>query len=314
MSAVQKKKNIIRDNEQGSVIVIITAAFTVLLGFVALVLDVGTAYLQDARLSNAVDAAALAGSQALPGSPAEAYQLALDYAEKNGVRPEDLTIKVTADNREINVAAKKHVAYSFAPVLGITSVDLQRSAGAKVGYIAAVSGAVPFGIQIQELHYGEKYLLKRGAGSTLPGGSAYSGWFGALRLSGNGANCYRNDIKYGYQGWLKIGDCLTIENGNMSGPTSDGVDYRIKQCKHTPACTFEHYVTDCPRIIKVPVVEPCGNKKVQVKGFAVCFLEGVDGQGNENNVWGRFIRMSVPGEITEDPEADFGIYSSSLCH
>ena len=36
-------------------------SLTVLLGFTALVIDVGTAYLQNVRLSNTVDAAALAG-------------------------------------------------------------------------------------------------------------------------------------------------------------------------------------------------------------------------------------------------------------
>ncbi|MGI6605571.1 MAG: pilus assembly protein TadG-related protein [Peptococcia bacterium] len=138
-------------NEQGSVLVLFAMSLTVLLGFTALVIDVGTAYLQNVRLSNAVDAAALAGSQALPDSPARAYQLALDYAEKNGVAPEDLTIEITDDNREINVEARKHVAYSFAPVLGISSVDVQQGAGAKVGSVSSVWGAVPFSIQKQEL-------------------------------------------------------------------------------------------------------------------------------------------------------------------
>lgn len=293
-------------NEQGSVLVLFAMSLTVLLGFTALVIDVGTAYLQNVRLSNAVDAAALAGSQALPDSPARAYQLALDYAQKNGVAPEDITIEIADNNREIRVEARKHVAYSFAPVLGISSVDVQQGAGAKVGAVSSVWGAVPFSIQEQELAYGEEYLLKSGSGSNPPGGAQHSGWFGALRLSGNGASSYEQDIKYGYQGWLTIGDVVDIENGNMSGPTTRGVNYRISQCKHTPACSDEHFAADCPRLLKVPVVEPYGKKTVRVKGFAIFFLDRVDGQGNQNNVWGTFVRMSVLGEITDDPAADYG--------
>lgn len=302
------------ENEQGSVIVLFALSLTVLLGFTALVFDIGTAYLQNVRISNAVDAAALAGSQALPDSPERAYQLARDYAEKNGVAPEDLTVEIVDNNREIRVEARKHVAYSFAPVLGISFVDVQQGAGAKVGAVSSVWGAVPFSIQEEELYYGEEYVLKSGSDSNPPDEAAHTGWFGALGLSGSGASTYEQDIKMGYQGWLAIGDIVDIENGNMSGPTTRGVNYRISQCKHSPACTAEHFAADCPRLIRVAVVEPQGKKTVLVKGFAVFFLDRVDGQGNENNVWGTFVRMSLPGEITDDPAADYGANSHVLSY
>lgn len=314
MKSLPRKLKKVLKNEKGSVIVLFVTAFTVLLGFTALVFDVGLVYLQDARISNAIDAAALAGSQALPDSPAQAYQLALDYAAKNGVAPDDLQVEITDDGHGINVQAKRYVEYSFAPVLGISSVDLQRAAGAELGIVSSVWGAAPFCIQEQELVYNEEYLLKAGAGNGAPGGAQHSGWFGAVRLSGNGASDYEHDIKYGYQGWLSIGDELQTKNGNMSGPTTRGVNYCISQCKHTPACTSEHFTPDCSRLIKVPVAATSSDGKLIIKGFAMFFLEGVDGQGNQNNVWGKFVRTCLPGELTNDADADYGIYSTHLSY
>jgi hypothetical protein len=307
-----KKRNKL-NNEKGAAAVLVVIALTVLLGVTALVVDAGSLYLHDAKLANALDASALAGSQALPDSPALAYQLAENYAAKNGVPPEDLMIQITDDQRGIKVQAKRQVNYAFARVLGLSSGEVNRAAGAKIGIISSVKGVVPFTIQEQELVYNEEYVLKSGAGADF-GEAPHFGWYGAIRLGGNGANVYERNLKEGYQSKLGIGDVLDVENGNMSGPTTRGVEYRINQCKHTPACTSEHFAADCPRLLTVPVVASCGNGQVKVKGFAMFFLERVDGQGNRNNVWGKFVQAHLPGEITEDEGANYGVYSSYLTH
>jgi uncharacterized membrane protein len=53
-------------SEDGQAIVLIVLFLLVLLGFCALCLDVGHAYLAQRRLQSAADAAALAGAQELP--------------------------------------------------------------------------------------------------------------------------------------------------------------------------------------------------------------------------------------------------------
>ena len=53
----------IRDNEKGSVIIIVACAMVLMLGIAALVIDVGVLYYNKVALSNAADAAALAGVQ-----------------------------------------------------------------------------------------------------------------------------------------------------------------------------------------------------------------------------------------------------------
>ncbi|MGI6587830.1 MAG: Tad domain-containing protein [Peptococcia bacterium] len=299
--------------KKGAVAVLMALALTALLGVTALVVDAGVVYLHNLKISNAVDAAALAGIQALPADPVLAYQLAESFAVKNGVSPENLNIEIGADQRSIKVQARRTVNHFFARVLGISSTDVVKGAGAKVENLSSVVGAVPFCIENQELIYNEEYILKSGAGGQ-PGGAHHSGWFGALRLGGNGAKAYENNLKFGYQAELKIDDILEIESGNMSGPTTRGVEYRLAECKHTPACTGESFVRDCPRLVIVPVVQPCGGKTVKVQGFALFFLERVEGQGRDNYVWGKFLRLHLPGEMTEEQAADYGLYSSHLSY
>lgn len=300
--------------KSGAVVVLVVFALTALLGATALVIDAGMVYHRNVQLSNAVDAAALAAIQALPGAPALAQSLAECYALKNGVSADNLNIEISEDNHEIKVEAKSTVNHLFAQILGINSTDVVKSAGAKIGNLSAVSDAVPFSIEAQELIYNEEYVLKSGSGGGKGGGGQHTGWFGALRLGGNGASNYEKNIKNGYQKEIAIGDLLEVENGNMSGPTTRGVNYRIAQCQHTPACTSASYVETCPRLVTIPVVEPCGKKTVKVKGFAKFFLERVDGQGNQNNVWGTFVQLHTIGEMTEDEEADYGIYVSRLSY
>lgn len=299
--------------EKGAAVVLLALALTALLGITALVVDVGLVYLNHVKLANAVDAAALAGVQALPASPDLASQLAEDYVLKNGVSTENLSIQITADRREIRVQASTTVNHFFAQVLGFSSTDIVKSAGARVGYLSSVDGAVPFSIENQELVYNEEYVLKYGAGEK-PGGTAHFGWFGALRLGGNGANIYEKNLKLGYQERLEIGDILEVEDGNMSGATKRGVEYRLAECKHTPACTSERFECSCPRLVVIPMVQVCGEKTVKIQGFALFFLERVEGQGQDNYVWGKFLQLHLPGEMTENPEADYGLYSSCLSY
>ena len=298
--------------ESGAVVVLIVCALTALLGATALVVDAGVVYHRNAQLSNAVDAAVLAAIQVLPGDPVLAQSLAESYALKNGVPAEKLNIEISEDNHEIKVEAKSTVNHLFAQILGFNATDVVKSAGAKVGNLSAAAGAVPFSLEAQELVYNEEYVLKSGAGGGQ--GGQHTGWFGALRLGGNGASNYEKNIKNGYQNEIAIGDLLEVENGNMSGPTTRGVNHRITQCHHTPACTSSSYVATCPRLVTIPVVEACGKKTVKVKGFAKFFLERVDGQGNKNNVWGTFVQLHALGEMTEDEESNYGIYISRLSY
>jgi hypothetical protein len=72
-----------RDAERGQALVLFTLFFTVILGFAALVLDVGLLRKSNLDLQNSLDAGALAGVALLPDDAAGAERLALDYAHLN---------------------------------------------------------------------------------------------------------------------------------------------------------------------------------------------------------------------------------------
>lgn len=119
--------------EKGSAVIILALAMTVLLGFTALVTDVGLLYLTNVQLSNAVDAAVLAGAQELPHNPELALQQAEDYALANGVEKEKISLEVFNDNKAIKAQANKEVEFFFARVLGFNSGQVAHGATALVG-------------------------------------------------------------------------------------------------------------------------------------------------------------------------------------
>jgi len=310
-------RKLIKD-EDGQVVVIIAVAFTALLGFTALAVDTGVLFVEHTRLVRAADAAALAGAQELPGNPGVAEELAEDYAEMNGIDPEQINIDISDDNRQIQVSMDKTIDLVFARVFGHDAADVGASATARVSPVKSINGAVPFSVKNQTFYYGEPYVLKEGASGSDSDGARWCGWFGALDFTGGGggSNEYEDMIVEGFSGKLSIGDIIDIEPGNMAGPTADGVQERIDSCSHNPSCTWDDHAPDCPRVIYVPIVEEYdgsgGNRRVEVEGFAAFFLEGVEGHnGNNGDVVGRFIFETVSGE-TDDSIDGFGLTSVKL--
>lgn len=91
-----EKFTLCRDRaESGQTLIMFTLALIVLLGFVALTLDVGLAILERRSLQNAVDAAALAAAHDLANGKSDeaATAVALDYMSRNGF-PDTAEIEV----------------------------------------------------------------------------------------------------------------------------------------------------------------------------------------------------------------------------
>lgn len=318
------------EKERGSVVVLVALGLTALIGVGALVTDVGMFYAQKAKLQNAIDAAALAGVQELPENPTLAQQIAQDYATRNSVS--DITVDFEAQNSKIIVTAKEKVPTYLARIWGITEGNLSASARALMLPPSSLTGAVPLSIEKQDFVFGEIYTLKFSSDKETSG-TGYGGWFGPLRLSGNGAKDYQTDLANGYNGTLSIGQIVDIENGNMSGPTKKGIEERFARDTRVPRNTFENYDRDAPEIVYVPIIEvidKSSNKVSQVKiaGFAAFFLEGVPGNGNESIISGRFIKTLVPNKqgsvLLSDllkqeeqlengtTEIDYGLYTPKL--
>jgi hypothetical protein len=293
-------------NEEGAVLVLAAAGMVAFMGLVAIVSDVGLLLLNRARLVNGVDAAALAGVSQLPAAEKAVSEANL-YARANGIEPAALEVTVAPDGRSLTVAARRTVSLFLARVLGYREADVAARAVAGLEAMTGYKGVVPLGVEWEDFQYGVQYQLKNG------GGGGTRGNYGALALGGKGANKYGQNLKYGYNSWLRVGDKVETEPGNMSGKTSEGVNFRVQACHHIPPCTYDNYALDCPRVVVLPVVEGIlnGRSTVEVVGFAAFFLEGVGGSGNDNYVTGRFLELVLEGEGSPD-QTSYGLQAGKL--
>lgn len=310
LTFLHKWQQRLRSDERGVAVAMVAITLTVLLGIAALGVDAGLLYLERVELLNATDAAALAGVQELPDRPSTARQRAVDYAVRNGVSADLVQVEVKPGNTIIVVTAQRSVPLYFARVLGWDRASVAARSAAKVGNAKGLRRAAPFLIERQPFVFNKQYTLKTGAG---PSGDPYSGNYGAGALGGSGASRYEDNIKYGYDGWLQVGDWINTEPGNMAGPTARGVKYRIDQ---DPGCTPEANTPDCTRVVFVPIADSLdvnGRKPVQIVGFAAFYLEGtmVDGNGTgQTSVIGRFLRMATDADLGEG--GDYGLRTYAL--
>jgi len=298
-------KKLLRE-QKGAVIVITALMATAMMGFGALAVDIGNLYLNKTQLAKEADAAALAGAMDLPGDPSQAVVTAQSYAVMNGKAGDRVQASVNDDNSIVSVTISRTVPLFFANAFNqLSSSAVSATAKAANKVITGVNGAVPLGVEKQTLVYGQTYTLKEG------GGDGSNGNYGALGLGGSGASLYCYNLQQGYDGRLYVGQMVNTETGNMSGPTSSGLSYRLNQ---DPYATYETVQKDSPRIIVVPIIESFdvnGHKQVQIVGFAAFFLEGVGGSGNDNYVTGKFLKMYDMGE-TDGAGTDYGLRNIRL--
>ncbi len=181
--------------EEGQVFILFVLVVTVLLGFAALTIDVGSVYATKANLQNAVDAAAMAGAQDLD-IPNNALLGAVICAGENGIDiPDPLTaitsspytytdpvsgdkITVTTpymnDPTKIEVICERKVTFSFAKILGVNDGQVSARAVAQYGIAASVPWIVPFVIpQPIEFNYDNVYVMRMYGGGPYPYGYAY---------------------------------------------------------------------------------------------------------------------------------------------
>ena len=107
----------------------------------------------------------------------------------------------------------------------------------------------------------------------------------------SGADVYRDWIS-GCEPWgVEIGNHLQLENGNMVGPTKQGVLDLINQDPGAYWDTSTNMVgnssfgpSGSPRLIRIPFFDPgypptSGKMTVKVTNIASLFLEGIDSNG-----------------------------------
>jgi Flp pilus assembly protein TadG len=133
-----------------------------------------------------------------------------------------------------------------------------------------------------------------------------AGWFSPIDLGGTGGDVYRDNISGCASGTYAIGGTLSVENGNMIGPTKQGVDALTAldpdahwdgkkvagSCVEPPySCDAKGYSAS-PRIVAIPVIntqdaydqvhngdhtQGAGNMTVKIVAILGFFVEGMDG-------------------------------------
>jgi len=255
----------------------------------------------------------------------QAANAAIDYAQRNGltIGPAQVVFSTTAVQYDaVTVVGSRSVAFSLARGIGVNEGTVNGAGASQVGSLTGMREVLPWGVEEPAggFIFGETYCLKNGSDG---GGGVCSqheqGNFGALDIDdlGNGsADDYRDRIRDGSTTMARIGQVKLAMNGNMTGPTSQGVgctgnDGRITGNSQTfddvvQVQGSQYTVLDwaSPRLAILPIVDwlDDDDAAAQILGFGVFFIEDCAGGGA---VLGQFIETVVP-------DGEWGPYSTAF--
>jgi Flp pilus assembly protein TadG len=302
--------NIRRENGQAMVLTVIFMA--AMLGMAVLVLDVGSWFRDKRDLQATADAAALAGAQALPGSPATAQSLALNYADKNGggVTSGGITISsgLSADDT-ITVDARNDAPGFFSKLLGINFVHVSASAAARVGNPVQAQYVAP--MVVNNLHpflHGTSGCPCYDQETSLPfDPTGAPGAFGMLNLDGEsgtiGTSTESAWILEGYDKYLPLGTYLSDPGAKFSSLNIQAaLDARIGT------------------VLLFPVFSTLTgggqNAEYTIIGWVGFHLDSYVVHGNSATLTGYFTGFIAHGIQSESgtSQPDFGVRSVQLIH
>ena len=294
-------------SQRGQIVALLAICLPVLIGSVALGADVAVLYFNWQLLQAAADCAASAGASYLPSYPALAISTANAFAEKNGIAANEIvSTTVLANNTEINIQIQRIVPYDFAILVGLTTGTVSAQATAQIQTIGAAIGITPIGVDFQTPYsYGQVVTLMQD--------QVGPGDWGPLALGGTGASNLEQNIEYGYQGQVAVGDEITTEPGQKVGPIRSAFNFLINEGQSVdPGGTFASHTFNDPRVLIVPMVDfstAKGRSQVLVKGFAALWLVSVD---NNDNIQTYFIDQVAPGSTPDSTAPNYGAYKAVL--
>jgi len=277
----------------GNITILVSFVLVLILVSLAFVTDFGVIYAEKAKLIKAMDAAILAGGQALPENISEARSVMETYLIDNGVGLDQVTIWIADDGMSASITGTKDVEHVFAKVIGMTTTEVNGISKIQLGALVSVQGGIrPFGVEAFDFSYGDQVVLKSGAGD------GYSGNYGALALGGTGGSVLLDNALYGYTGEIAIGDWVSTEPGNIVSLLKYMKDYI-----NTIPETFDNYSMGSDRIWTLPLIrslEVEGRDEVEVVGFGQFFVEDIGKVSGKATFTGRFIQYVSPGDIDFD--------------
>jgi hypothetical protein len=298
-------------SDAGQAIVLTTLCMTILLGAVALAVDVGSWYVEHRKAQAAADAAALAGAQLLPQSTAMAVSEAQTYADSNGggVDADGITLKSGfATNDTISVKIARPAPGFFSRLFSVDSVTVHATAAARAAIPGQARWAAP--IVVNKLH-----PLLSGPGcpcfntpTTLPlGKTGAPGAFALVSLqyddpSGTiGASTIADWILKGYDGYLPLGVYFSDPGASWNNSSIQG---SINARKNTELL-FPVYDT---------LISSGSNAEYHIIGWVGFRLVSVTASGSGGSISGQFTRVIWDGIQSSTPStaADFGVRTINL--
>jgi Flp pilus assembly protein TadG len=297
---------------QDGQVAVITAIFLVaLLGCAGIVLDVGSWFRQQRVTQATVDAAALAGAQALPGDPSSATSLATDFANKNsGVAGASVSVTSTwVPNDTIKVTQSKPAAGFFSSLFGFNTVTVHAHATAVSEVPTAVMGAAPIAVWIGQQELSGPGCPCFGVPTQLPlGKKGAPGAFGLIDLDSSkngtdGASVVAQWISQGFNQYLPLG-------GYYSRPGAAFSNSSIQ------AALDGKYGSDLLFPVYDTLTDDGSNATYHVIAWAAFHLTNSVASGNDGTLSGWFDSVIWDGIVSQSgpPQnvPDLGVHSVAL--
>ena len=301
--------------EAGQATVMTVLFLAVLVGGMAMVLDVGAWFRADRKLQADSDASALAGAQALPEDPGMATALALEYGDINGgsIDTGDITIETRVlPNDTMVIDSDRDAPGVFTGLFGIDSVTVHGHAVARSGNISSAKYVAP--IVVNEKHpmltckplpcFGESngtvleyhHLKENG-----PSGPDGAGSFGFINLTGDdnpGTSELKEQIRSGFDQYMPIGN-YNARTGNPFSAIQSDLEFREGDEMLFP--------------VYRKLTGTGSGAKYDIIGFVGFVITDMDLAGNSEKLYGYFTRVIWEGILSDTPDQpDFGARAVSL--
>ena len=305
----------IKQDERGQTIVITVVFLTVLLGFCALAIDVGSWWKAKRDLQATADAAALAGAQALPESTSDAQSLAIQYAGQNGgvlsASGISFSSQITAHDT-INVQMTQDAPGFFSRVFGIDLVTVGAHASARTDGISSAMWVAP--ITVASTHPMLGCTPPPCTDTTTiplndlhsPGSGNAAGAFSLLDLiPGDGGNQGQSTVA----GWMETGFDQWMPLGTYFGEPStmyNGSDFQAALRDRTgDEVLFPVY--------RPPILGGGSGARFNIIGWVGFHIDSADATGSSGELVGHFTRFLAHGiQASSANSNDFGVRAVQL--
>lgn len=319
------KKLKLRD-ESGAALVLVALGMVALLGFSAIVIDVGRVYLEKSKLQKALDAGVLAGAHRLfveeaPGELDKAFTIANEVSKDNGYELEES--EVDLEEKDFIRGEKTiQVPMTFAKVFDINSIPVTASAKAEVGTLKSANGIAPIAVESSVITEAENNAIvtefrtdlvctkerktnedgsikesvvdedeESGSDKHSPGNCGY------LSIDGTGAYELGVALRDGAS-FSANQDYATTEPGTKWGQVKSAIEDLTTEDEEMGRDYCNNFGTadnSCSRVINIIIIDEWdanGRDEVTVKGFASFWLEDFKSKnkGTDNSNQGKSIK------------------------